>query len=156
VNFKNGGGVASYYVSDAGLSKLRPESRPAAWIILDRPELISVTERKQLESVAPILTSLEAARNFPNAPLSFSAGLTGDGFYDQNNRLIVTVSNPNPAGIEIDDGLMNLKGLSAGDYVAIEQFSQAQTRFTVNSSGSASIPLKVPRWDTLVFAITRS
>lgn len=153
MNFKNGGGVVNYYVSDAGLPNLKTDSRPAAWLVLDRANLLPAAERKQLESIAPILTSLDEARNFPNPPLAFSHGLTGSGFYDQQNRLIITVTSPSPAGVAIN-GAITLNGLAAGAYVATEQFSQARISFSVTEGKAARIPVQVSRWDTLVFVIT--
>ena len=44
---------------------------------------VPAAELTRLKTVAPVLTSLAAAKAFANAPLTYSAGLTGIGFYDQ-------------------------------------------------------------------------
>jgi hypothetical protein len=149
LDFKLGGGVVNYYVSDAGLANLKPECRPAAWLVLDRADLLQSEERGQLTEIAPILTSLDEARHFPNAPLAFSDGLTGTGFYDQDNRLIVTASNGSAADI---NGTMSLNGLADGPYVCEDLFTHEKTPFTI-ASGAASMPLTVTRWDTRALAI---
>src|SRR6185312_12163519 len=91
MHFKNGGGAVNYYVATAGLPSLQAGHKPAAWLVLDGT--VPAVELNQLKAVAPVLTSLAAAKTFANAPLGYSAGLTGIGFYDQGNRLIVTVTN---------------------------------------------------------------
>jgi hypothetical protein len=150
IDFKNGGGVVNYYVSDAALDNLQPQSRPAAWIVLDRPDLLSAGELRGLKAVAPVLTSLDEALRFPNAPLAFSTGLTGAGFYDQLNRLIVTASNPGAADL---DGTIALKGLPAGPYIATDLFTGDRIDFSI-AGGAGSVPLRVTRWDTRAFAIS--
>jgi hypothetical protein len=146
--FKQGGGVVGYYVSNAGLPTLQPSARPAAWILLDQG--VPTNEIAQLQQVAPVLTSLNAALTFPNAPLSFSPGLTGMGFYDQNNRLIITVTNPASYGL---NGGITLNTLASGNYVATDLFTNAQIRFPV-VNGRTQFPVTLTRWDTRAFAIT--
>jgi hypothetical protein len=147
MSFKNGGGAVNYYVATAGLPNLQTGHKPAAWLVLDGT--VPAAELDQLKAVAPVLTSLAAAKSFANAPLAYSAGLTGVGFYDQNNRLVVTVTNQ---GASTVNGKVTLKTLSAGAYVATDLFTNAAIRFTV-ASGSGALPLSVTRWDTRAFAI---
>jgi hypothetical protein len=146
--FKQGGGAVGYYVSNAGLPNLQASARPAAWVVLDQP--LPPDEIAQLQRTAPVLTSLSAALSFPNAPLSYSSGLTGMGFYDQNNRLIITVSNLGSSGL---NGSLTLRTLSSGNYVATDLFTNGQIWFTV-TNGKAQMPVTINRWDTRVFAIT--
>jgi hypothetical protein len=145
--FKNGGGPVGYYVSDAALPALTAAARPAAWVILDVSPPAS--EMQKLSSVAPVLRSLAEARAFANAPLAFSKALTGMGFYDQHNRLIVTVSNPGGSGV---NGTVTFRTLAAGTYVATDLFSGAKVSFNV-SNGKGTLPLGIERWDTRAFAI---
>jgi hypothetical protein len=150
MNFKNGGGAVNYYVATAGLASLQAASKPAAWLMLDGT--LPATELAALKKIAPVLTSLSAAKSFANAPLAYSAGLTGTGFYDQNSRLIVTVTNQGAATIS---GKITLKTLAAGAYTATDLFTNATIRFTV-ASGTGSLPVAVARWDTRVFSIVRA
>jgi hypothetical protein len=149
-NFKNGGGAVNYYVATAGLAKLQAASKPAAWLVLDGTLL--ATEMNSLKAIAPVLTSLSAAKNFANAPLAYSAGLTGTGFYDQNSRLIVTATNQDAATLS---GKITLKTLPAGAYVATDLFTGATIKFTVTIA-SGAMPVTVARWDTRVFSIVRA
>jgi hypothetical protein len=150
MNFKNGGGAVNYYVATAGLAKLSAASKPAAWLVLDGT--VPAAEMARLKGIAPVLTSLAAAKSFNNAPLAYSGGLTGIGFYDQNDRLIVTASNQGGGAVS---GKITLKTLPAGNYAATDLFTGAVTKFTV-ASGSGVLPLTVARWDTRAFAIVRS
>ena len=147
---KNAGVPVGYFVSDAGLPALLPAARPSAWIVLEHPELIPEAEMQALESVAPVLTTLEQAKSLPGAPLAFTNGLTGTGFYDQKQRLILTVSNPTDFNIT---GLATLQGLRDGRYAMRDLFTNDAQPFTV-TSGTGAVPLTVTRWDTRAFAVT--
>jgi hypothetical protein len=147
--FKQGGGAVGYYVSNAALYHLQSVARPAGWIVLDT---LPADEMAKLQSIAPVFTSLNAAMANPNAPLSYSAGVTGMGFWDQNNRLIVTVENPGNQGLNAS---VTLRGLANGNYVATDQFTNGQIWFTV-TNGKAQIPVTITRWDTRVFIITHA
>ena len=145
--FKQGGGIVGYYVSNAALYHLQPAAKPAGWIVLDP---LPADEMATLNSIAPVYTSLSAAMANPNAPLSYSAGVTGMGFWDQNSRLIITVENPGNQGLNAS---VTVRGLANGNYVATDQFTNGQTWFTV-TNGKAQIPVTITRWDTRVFVIT--
>jgi hypothetical protein len=147
LTFKNGGGAVNYYIGTAGLPNLQAGQKPAAWLVLDGS--VPAAELGQLKAVAPVLTSLAAAKSFANAPLAYSSGLTGIGFFDQSNRLIVTVTNQGTASVS---GQVTLKSLATGTYMATDLFTGATIRFTV-ASGSGSLPVTVTRWDTRAFAI---
>jgi hypothetical protein len=149
MNFKNGGGAVNYYVATAGLAKLQAASKPAAWLVLDGP--VPAAEMAKLKAIAPVLTSLGAAKTFANAPLTYTNGLTGIGFYDQNNRLIVTVTNQGAGAL---NGKATLKSLPAGNYAATDLFTGAVIRFAVGTTGGA-LPVTVTRWDTRAFSITK-
>jgi len=147
--FKQGGGAVGYYVSNAALYSLQSAAKPAAWIVLDP---LPPDETAKLQSIAPVLTSLGAAVSYQNAPLSYSSGITGMGFYDQNNRLIVTVENPGSQGLNAS---VTLRNLPDGNYVATDLFTNSQTWFTV-TNWKAQFPVTITRWDTRVFAITHA
>jgi hypothetical protein len=104
----------------------------------------------KLQSIAPVFTSLSAAMGNQNAPLTYSTGVTGMGFWDQNNRLVITVENPGNQGLNAS---VTVRGLANGNYVATDQFTNGQTWFTV-VNGKAQIPVTITRWDTRVFVIT--
>jgi hypothetical protein len=146
--FKQGGGAVGYYVSNAGLPNLQPSARPAAWVLLDQG--VPADEIAKLQQTAPVLTSASAALSNSNAPLSFSAGVTGMGFYDQNNRLIITVTNLGSSGI---NGGVTVRTLQSRQYIATDLFTNQQIRFTV-VNGQAQFPVTLNRWDTRAFAIT--
>jgi hypothetical protein len=150
MNFKNGGGAVNYYVATAGLPKLQATAKPAAWLVLDGT--LPAAELASLKKIAPVLTSLAEAKAYAGAPLAYSAGLTGTGFYDQTDRLIVTVTNQGAAAVS---GKVTLKTLPVGAYTATDLFTGAKTTFTVTSAGGA-LPLSVARWDTRAFAIARA
>jgi len=150
MNFKNGGGAVNYYVATAGVASLQAASKPAAWLVLDGT--LPAAELASLQKIAPVLTSLSAAKSFINAPLAYSAELTGIGFYDQSNRLIVTVTNQGTGTV---NGKVTLKTLAAGTYVATDLFTNATIRFTV-ASGNGIMPVSVARWDTRAFSIVHT
>ena len=147
--FKQGGGAVGYYVSNAALYSLQSAAKPAAWIVLDP---LPPDETAKLQSIAPVLTSLGGALSYQNAPLSYSSGVTGMGFYDQNNRLIVTVENPSSQGLNAS---VTLRNLPDGNYVATDLFTNSQTWFTVKN-WKAQFPVTITRWDTRVLAITHA
>jgi hypothetical protein len=152
VAFKQGGGVVGYYVSDAALPTLKPgsDAAPSAWIVLDAGNDLPPTEAAALTAIAPIVTALPDALALPDAPLSFSTpSLTGTGFYDQRNRIIVTATNPGDTAV---DGVMRLTRLGDGPHNLLDLFAGTTTQFTAKN-GAASIPLAVQRWDTRAFAI---
>ena len=72
------------------------------------------------------------------------------GFYDQNDRLIVTVSNPEGGR----NGTITLRRLPAGQYAATDLFTNAVIHFAV-AGGKGVVPVTVSRWDTRVFAIKK-
>ncbi len=147
---KNEGVPVNYFVSDAALSSLKASAKPAAWIILEHPELISSTEMKKLISIAPVLTTTAAVEAF-QAPLQFSGGLTGAAFYDQNDRLIVTATDPSAIAAS---GFATLRGLPNGTYTVQNLTTNTTFQVTVKAK-TVSVPLSVARWDTEVLAFTR-
>ena len=148
---KNAGVPVDYFVSDAALGALQPAARPAAWVILEHPELIPAAEMQQLQGIAPVLTSAAQVRSFA-APLAFSGGLTGTAFFDQNSRLILTVTNP---AASTTNGTVTLRGVPNGTYNVLDLFANTTVRVTV-SGGSVTVPLSVARWDTVAYAISSS
>ena len=149
---KNAGVPVGYFVSDAALPALLPAAKPSAWIILEHPELIPEAEMQALESVAPVLTTLAQVQSLPGAPLAFTDGLTGTGFYDQNERLILTVTNPMDFNVT---GLTTLQDLRDGRYTMLDLFTNNAQPFIV-ASGIGAVSLAVTRWDTRAFAVTRA
>ena len=152
MNFKNASMPLSYYVSDAALPKISGTSKPAAWIVLDHPQLIPAAEMLKLKEIAPILTSVAQVQAFTAAPLAYTGGLTGIGFYDQNNRLIITATNVSDNAAM---GFIKLRGLENGTYTILDLFANTSATFSV-VGGTASVPTPVTRWDTRAFAITRA
>jgi len=150
LNFKNAGGPVGYYVSNAGLSALKPAARPAAWLVLDNR--VPKDELDKLRAVAPVLNSVAEAKRFARAPLVYSDHLSGMGFYDQHGRLIVTVSNLINQGL---NGSITLRGLAAGNYTATDLVMGAVINFTV-ANGKGVMQFPITRWDTRAFAIKRT
>jgi len=150
MNFKNGGGAVNYYVATAGVNQLQAASKPAAWLVLD--DGVPAAELSKLKAIAPVLTSLAAAKNFAGAPLAYSNGLTGIGFYDQHNRLVVTATNQGAGTV---NGNITLKTLPAGNYTATDLIAGGTINFTIGANGGA-LPLTVARWDTRAFAIAKN
>ena len=138
---KNEGVPVNYFVSDAALSSLKASAKPAAWIILEHPELISSTEMQKLTSIAPVLTTTGAVEAF-QAPLQFSGGLTGAAFYDENDRLIVTATDPSAATAS---GFATLRGLENGTYTVQNLATNTTFQVTVKAK-TVSVPLSVARW----------
>ena len=150
MHFKNAGGAVNYYVATAGLAKLQAASKPAAWLVLDTG--VPAAELNKLKAIAPVLTSLNAAKNFVGAPLAYSNGLTGIGFYDQNNRLIVTATNQGNGTV---NGTITLKTLPVGAYTATDLIAGGTVHFKVGANGG-TLPLSVARWDTRAFAVVKN
>jgi len=148
--FKDGGGPVGYYVSTAGLPALKPAARPAAWIVLDGR--VPADELEKLRRIAPVLTSVEQAKRFSGARLVYSDHLSGMGFYDQHNRLIVTVSNLTDQGL---NGSVRVRGLPAGSYTATDLVMGAVVHFTV-ADGSSLMQFPITRWDTRIFVIRKA
>ncbi|HEX4505598.1 MAG TPA: hypothetical protein VH722_07690 [Alphaproteobacteria bacterium] len=147
--FKQGGGPVGYYVGNVALAKLTAAARPVAWVVLDNRT--PAAEKTRLAKIAPVLTSLSAAKSFSNAPLSYSNGLTGMGFYDQNNRRIVTVSNPGDAAVA---GTVTLKGFAAGFHTVTNLLTNASSS-SLTLNGQVSLPVTVARWDTQAYAVSQ-
>ena len=103
-----------------------------------------------LINIAPVLSSIEQVQSFANAPLAFTNGLTGTAFYDQKNRLVLTITNPGGGAVT---GFAKLRGLMDGTYKIVDLFTNQALPLTV-ISGIATIPVNVTRWDTRAFAIT--
>ncbi|HEX4505599.1 MAG TPA: hypothetical protein VH722_07695 [Alphaproteobacteria bacterium] len=148
--FKQGGGAVGYYVSNAGLPELKPAARPAAWLVLDNR--VPDSELERLRKVAPVLRTVAEAKNYAHAPLVYSEHLSGMGFYDQNDRLIVTASNLSAQGL---NGSIILRDLPAGTYVATDLTMGAVIRFTV-AAGKGVMQFPITRWDTRAFAIKKA
>ena len=163
-DIKEAGVPFNYYVSDAALNELQDDFQPSAWIVPDRyqggEDILPETERAALEEIAPRLSE-EEAKTFDH-PLSFSTSqkgrtITGFGFYDQNDRLIVVASDR----IQFDESNSNLGSVKAtinldlpeGKYTARELLTSQEMDFDV-ASGSGEFHATIGRWDTKVFAIT--
>jgi hypothetical protein len=145
----------NYYVSDASLPALRRDFWPAAWVVLDAGGLLPPAELASLSAIAPVFTAAAQAQAYANAPLSFTGGLTGTGFIDQKQRIIITVTNPSTAAnAGTINGSIVLKGLANGNYVMTNLYTNTTTEIDV-SSGTATIPVSVARWDTMAFALAR-
>jgi hypothetical protein len=160
-DLREAGVALNYYVSDAALAKIGPDSRPTFWIVPRQPgvagDLLPAGERARIEAIAPVLdekTALRAA-----TPLRFSGGnrgLTGFGFIDQNNRLIIVVSDRIERG-EDNNHLPATRAevavsLPDGAYTAHELLGDTRISFTV-AKGRGIFRTALPRWDTKVFAI---
>jgi hypothetical protein len=143
----------NYFVSDASLPNLKPAAYPAGWIVLDAGNNLPPSELAMLTAIAPVFTSAAEAQAYANAPLSFTSGLTGTGFIDQNDRIIITVTNPSTAAnAGTINGSILLRGLPDGNFTLTNLYANTTTPVTV-TGGTATIPVSVTRWDTLAFAL---
>ncbi len=145
----------NYYVSDAALPKINASSAPSAWIVLGAGNYLPPAELASLQKIAPVFTSVAQAQAFTGAPLSFTGGLTGTGFRDQNGRLIITVTNPSTAAnAGTINGSIVLRGLYVnGEHHLTNLYTGAVTAFNVTNY-TATIPISITRWDTQAFAVT--
>jgi hypothetical protein len=137
------------------------------------------------ESTPGAMSAVNQLNALPNQPLTFttnggpaaisaaclSAGytqgsvikanaMTGFGFFDQNHRLTVVVSNPNPCPDATTlSGTVSLKGLTksgasfSGTAVVTNLFTNTTTDISVKN-GAATIPMTLARWDSTALAIT--
>jgi hypothetical protein len=145
----------NYFVSDVSLPNLATSAAPAGWIVIDAGNKLPPTELAMLTKIAPVFTSAEQALAYPNAPLSFTGGLTGTSFIDQHGRIIVTATNPSTAAnAGTINGSMTLRGLPDGKATMTDLYANTTTPLTI-SGGTVTIPLSVTRWDTLAFAISQ-
>jgi hypothetical protein len=144
----------NYFVSDVSLPNLKAEAYPAGWIVLDAGNNLPPSELAMLTAIAPVFTSAAEAQAYANAPLAFTGGLTGTSFIDQNDRIIITVTNPSTAA---DAGTINgsivLQGLPDGRFTLTDLYAATTTPVTV-TGGTATIPVSVTRWDTLAVALS--
>jgi hypothetical protein len=150
---KQAGIPVNYFVSDATIKSLTTQAYPTAWIIMDNAGLIPSAEMALLNKTSNnrVFTSLQQAQAFATAPLSFTNGLTGTGFYDQNQRLIITATNISDNSVS---GLIQLQGLAAGTYTLLDLFTNQTSTFTV-AHAAGSVAVTIARWDTRAFAITK-
>lgn len=153
-----------YYVSDAALSTMTEASTPSAWIIPQATyggqSLFSDAEIAALEAKAPVLIGDEAL-NYKH-PLTFTdndpdAQITGYGFYDQLDRLIVVASDR----VDFDDTAARKSvethvelQLANGHYTVHDLIHNTTQSFDV-VNGIGSFETTIDRWDTGVYAITQ-
>ncbi|WP_207457462.1 carbohydrate-binding domain-containing protein [Azospirillum sp. SYSU D00513] len=152
-----------YYVSDAALGSINASNAPSAWIIPQRyqngVDLFSDAEIAALKARSPVLVGDEAIGY--KHPLTFTdadpgAQITGYGFYDQKDRLIVVASDR----VDFDDtasrGALNVHiglMLKDGRYTAENLETHAKHAFTV-TGGNGGFDVDIGRWDTELFAVT--
>lgn len=154
--FLDSGSAAGYYVSDAALAKISKGSAnaPSAWVVLEPGALLPASENASLSAIAPVVTSAAALAALPNQPLTFAKGMTGFGFFDQTNRLIVVASNPSTApGASSSTGAIGMSGtgFSNGWHKWVNLLTGA-TGSVLFTNGAASMTQTLSRWDTQVYA----
>ena len=155
--------ACNYYVSEVALDKIG-DHVPTFWIIPlqqgMKADPLSKAEHDRLTKIAPVVID-ENAVNDERNPLRFSGGnhgITGFGFYDQTDRLIVVVSDAIVKG----ESNNNLPATTAavsirlpnGNYVAKELFGGEVIEFRVTGS-KGQFTADLARWDTKVFAIEK-
>ncbi|PGH55833.1 hypothetical protein CRT60_21485 [Azospirillum palustre] len=152
-----------YYVSDAALSSMTKASAPSAFIIpqatYEGHTLFSDAEIAALKAKAPVLIGDEAL-NYHH-PLSFTdkdpdAQITGYGFYDQKDRLIVVASDR----VDFNDTAARKAvathvelQLANGHYTVQDLMHNTTQGFDV-VNGVGGFDTTISRWDTGVYAIT--
>lgn len=151
------------YVSDEALPAITAANAPSAWIIPQRTynghDLFTDAEIARLKATAPVLVGDEAITY--HHPLSFTdsdpdAQITGYGFYDQSDRLIVVASDR----VDFDDTAARRAvathvelSLRNGHYRVEDLIHHTTQSFDV-LDGSGGFDTTIARWDTGVFAIT--
>jgi hypothetical protein len=155
----------NYYVSDVATSSLLTKNHPTAWILPQRydeygKDLLPVKERKILEQIAPIYSE-KNINQLVKQPLAFNnknkRNITGFGFYDNKDRLIVVVSdaineNSSEQDIKNFSVLINLI-LPQGQY-KVEDYLGKDAKI-ITSNGEAKININLERWDTNVLVVNR-
>lgn len=151
------------YVSDAALPNVTAANAPSAWIIPQRTyngkDLFTDAEINALKATAPVLVGDEAIGY--RHPLTFTdsdpgAQITGYGFYDQTDRLIVVASDR----VDFDDtasrkAVATHIGLNLKDgHYRVEDLIHHTTQTFDVSGGSGGFDTTIARWDTGVYAIT--
>jgi hypothetical protein len=129
-----------YFVTDASLDSLRPESRPTAWIVpsLDR---LPAAERAKLEALAPILKADSAAKT---SPVRASRRGRAWGFWDHESSLVVLVSNPDSLPLTTT---LTVAGLKAGAW-EISYLGLSDSLRTSVITGTLTQQLTLPAYDT--------
>jgi hypothetical protein len=150
--FLDAGGPVGTYVSDAALPAVTAAYAPSAWVVLGADGMLPAAELAVLRRLAPVVTDAGALRALPNQPLELPQGLAGFGFIAADGRTIVVISNPgaDPAG-----GTLRIAVPSPGDYLITEL--QSGLRQTIKpANGYISTPVVIKRWDTLIFAASKT
>jgi hypothetical protein len=157
-SFLDSGAPVGYYVSDAGLPAIVAGSAnaPSAWVVLDANGLLPADEQAKLAAIAPVVTSAAELAALPNQPLTFSAGLSGFGFYSNQSSLVLVVTDTDtgPAAAAVS-GTVSLTQLPVADGVhkITDLFTNVTSAITI-TGGKASLPVQVARWDTQTYALT--
>ncbi|PWC32989.1 carbohydrate-binding domain-containing protein [Azospirillum sp. TSO35-2] len=152
-----------YYVSDEALPSITAANAPSAWIIpqatYNGHNLFSDAEIAALKAKAPVLIGDEAL-NYHH-PLTFTdkdadAQITGYGFYDQKDRLIVVASDR----VDFNDTAARKAvathvelQLASGHYKVEDLMHHTTQSFDV-VNGTGGFDTTIARWDTGVYAIT--
>jgi hypothetical protein len=154
----DGGAPVGYYVSDAALPALRKTNAPSAWIVLDAENLLPPGEESALQAVAPIVTSADALAALPDQPLKLPKGLAGFGFYDTAGKLVLVVSNPATAPDAEDiGGTVQLATLDMSDGThQLRNLLTGTTQPVTVTAHTATFPVDVARWDTVVLSLAQS
>jgi hypothetical protein len=147
-----------YYISDAALPKITKggANAPFAWVVIDPTNQLTSSEQSELAAIAPVVKSQSALAALPNNPLTLPAGMSGFGFYDQNGRLILVLTNisvqPNAGSVS---GTISLNGTSFSNgthtWTSLLTRSSGPIGF---SNGFGSLAKTLTRWDTDVIAIS--
>jgi len=155
------GAPVGYYVSDAALATIGKGSArnaPSAWIVPGAGGLLPAAEQSALQSVAPVVTSADALAALPDQPLKLSKGLAGFGFYDAGGKLILVVSNPaTRSDAQPISGMVQLTNLETADGVhQLRNLLTGASQPVTVSGHSATFPIELARWDTVVLTLAQS
>lgn len=133
-----------YYMTDASLDSLKPESRPTAWLIPSQSQLPNA-ERAKLSALAPILTADSAAKA---SPIRATGKGRAWGFWDQESSLVVLVSNPDSLAITTT---LSVAGLGTGEWTyAYFGIADSARKFTPQS-GNTSVTMTIAPYDTRAY-----
>ncbi len=140
-----------YWVSDAvDPATLPAANRPSAWLTYNSDRL-PAAERARLEAVAPVVDLLnEPARALAAGPVrATGSGLNLLAFIDQNDHVILMVSNEGPAAAH---GTLEFTQVGNGLFECHGLLDTPDATLTI-AGNQGSLPIAVAARDTLVFEI---
>jgi hypothetical protein len=151
------GAATGYIVSTNTIDLMSKAMYPTGWVTSDIDKM-PAEERQKLESIAPVY-DMDKGNTFPS-PISFTTGLCGYAFVDQDNKTVIIIwrrgrntSVADESGI--DNGALNatlsFSGIKDGRYTVTDIFDASKTFKLDIAQGKGSFDVTVDRWDCRAF-----